>query len=353
MNPTKLKDLHPFEYEHPLDAKALHAMQNIKGLDFLIRQFNKQAVERIITIKCTGSSLKVTPRNYPDIYDVLRECCETINCADIPDLYIEWDYGINGYTIGVDHPIIVLKSGCIDLLSLDELRCVIGHEVGHIKSRHVLYHQMAQALPYLAEVIGNATFGIGNLVSIPINFALLKWQRLSELTADRAGLLAAQDKAAFIRLLPKREGVPLKHFGSINCEEFIRQAREFDKLDEDRINMLVKWAQIAGQDHPWTVLRAAELLRWIESGEYDAVLKRRTRGKVHKVSSEGVTLCRKCGCRLQGDEKLCPTCGQTLAVPETRIVVCPQCSQKLRMPRMTQHVRITCPSCKHAFSDGA
>lgn len=312
MTPTILTDLHPFEYEHPLDAKALDALQNITGLDLLIRQFNKHAVERIFTIKCTGSNLKVTPRNYPEIFHILQECCEIINCPDIPDLYIEWEYGINGGTIGVDHPIIILKSGCLDLLTQDELRCVIGHEVGHIKSRHTLYHQMGQALPFLAEAIGNVTLGIGNLLSMPLRLALLKWQRLSELTADRAGLLAVQDKDTFMRLLVKMAGVPQKHFNSINCEEFIQQARDFDKLDDDKLNMLVKWAQIAGQDHPWTVLRAAELLRWIESGDYDAVLKRSTLIKVNKAASNDSKVCRTCGFRLYGGEKFCPSCGTAL-----------------------------------------
>lgn len=313
MFPVKLTDLHPYEYEHPFDAKALDALQKVPGLDLLIRQFNKHAIERIFTIKCTGSNLRVTQRNYPEIYTLLLQACDVINCPDVPDLYIEWAYGINGSTIGVDHPIIVLKSGCIDLLSREELFCVIGHEVGHIKSRHTLYHQMAAALPFLADVIGNATLGLGNLVSMPLQFALLKWQRMSELTADRAGLLAAQDKAAFMRLLTKMAGIPLKHFADINCDEFIGQARDFDKLDEDKLNMLVKWAQIAGQDHPWTVLRAAELLRWIDSGEYDEVLKRTTRDKIHKVSSAGITSCRTCGYQLQGDEQFCPTCGIALS----------------------------------------
>ena len=313
MSPTKLIDLHPFEYEHPFDAAALNALHKVTGLETLMRQFNKHAIERVFTIKCTGSNLKVTPRNYPDIYGLLRQACEVINCPDVPDLYIEWGYAINGYTIGVDHPIIVLQSGCIDLLTESELYCVIGHEIGHIKSRHTLYHQMAQALPFLAGIIGNATLGLGNLVSLPLQFALLKWQRMSELTADRAGLLAAQDKSAFMQLLTKMAGIPLKNFASINCEEFIQQARDFDKLDDDKLNTLVKWAQIAGQDHPWTVLRAAELLRWIESGEYDAVMKRTTRDKIHKVSSDGGTSCRNCGFRLQGNEKFCPTCGECLA----------------------------------------
>jgi len=74
----------------------------------------------------------------------------------------------------------------------------------------------------------------------------------------------------------------------------------------------VKWAQIATEDHPETVMRAAELLRWVESGEYEAVLNRATSDKVHKVTNAGTTACRTCGHQLEGAEKFCPTCGGAL-----------------------------------------
>lgn len=308
----------------------------------MISLFNKHAIERVFTIKCTGSNLKVTGDNYPDIHGILRECCDILNYPGVPDLYIEWGYGINGYTIGVDHPIIVLQSGCIDLLTEKELRCVIGHELGHIKSRHTLYHQMAQALPLLAEYAGNVTLGLGNLASMPLRFALLKWSRLSELTADRAGLLAAQDQTACMQLMSKMAGVPLKHYGAISCEGFIQQARDFDKLSEDKLNMIVKWAQIAGEDHPWTVMRAAELLRWIESGEYAGVLAGTNPAVGRRISSGG-------GPSAAGTAQQ----GQRVTDPghdPVTILECPNCSQMLRVPALGSRQRIRCTACRQVFS---
>lgn len=63
----------------------------------------------------------------------------------------------NAFAAGVEDPIIVINSGAIDLLTYEELLFIIGHEVGHIKSQHVLYSQMAQILPILGDIIGSAT----------------------------------------------------------------------------------------------------------------------------------------------------------------------------------------------------
>jgi len=135
---TKLKkihDLHPFEYEHEFDAKALDTLKNTPGLDLLLRQYNKYAVEKIITVQYTGSNLHITRKTYPKIFDLLETACDIINLPAIPDFYITWGYHINGFTIGVDHPIVVLSSGAIDLLNDHEIMFLIGHELGHIKSR--------------------------------------------------------------------------------------------------------------------------------------------------------------------------------------------------------------------------
>ena len=35
------------------------------------------------------------------------------------------------------------------------------------------------------------------------------------------------------------------------------------------MNKVVKFLSIADETHPWTVMRSAELLKWIDSGEYN------------------------------------------------------------------------------------
>ena len=67
----------------------------------------------------------------------------------VPDLYIQWGYDINACTVGAENPIIILNSGLIDLCDDDEIMFVIGHECGHVKSNHMLYHMMGQVINYI------------------------------------------------------------------------------------------------------------------------------------------------------------------------------------------------------------
>ncbi|HEX8335903.1 MAG TPA: hypothetical protein VF621_04195, partial [Pyrinomonadaceae bacterium] len=59
----------------------------------------------------------------------------------------------------------------------------------------------------------------------------------------------------------------------IDYEQFLVQARDFQKnYDEKALDRF--WADIinAGLTHPFPVWRVAEILSWVESGEYARVL---------------------------------------------------------------------------------
>ena len=167
--------------------------------------------------------------------------------------------------------------------------------MGHIKSNHVLYHMMAEFLPTIVSLIPG-----GNVLTAPIQLALLYWQRMSELTADRAGLLACQDQEAVLEAIIKMAGLPLKYFDGINEEAFLAQAEEFKKMHEGFINGAMANLTIMTSTHPWTVFRAAELVKWINSGEYDKIL-----------SESKVKRCLPCAKVVSIDTSKCPVCGST------------------------------------------
>lgn len=95
---------------------------------------------------------------------------------------------------------------------------------------------------------------------------------MSEFTADRAGLLCCQNKDAAIRAFMKMAGMPIKQFNDMKYQTFIQQAKDFKQLDFDGMNKIIKTISIADDTHPWTVMRAAELLNWINDGEYKKFL---------------------------------------------------------------------------------
>lgn len=307
-----LNDLHPLEYEHPFDTKALDSLEKTPGLGLLVRQYNKHMVERQVNVLYTGSNIRVTSKNYPEIYQLFDRACELINLPARPEFYLEWSYAVNGFTIGVDHPIVVLTSGAIDLLSEEELMFLIGHEMGHIKSRHTLYHQIGHYFPIMADVVGQATLGASKLISTPVRLALLHWSRMSEFTADRAGMLTCQDLEVAAGVMMKLAGMPVNYYPGMKLDSFLDQAREFEELTYDRLNKLTRYYMIMGSTHPWTVMRTAELLKWIEGGEYQQVMDRETRDRVNIRLEGEFQICRECDYRLEAGEKFCPSCGTDL-----------------------------------------
>lgn len=300
MERKQLIMLNPREYEHPLDRKALDLLEGNHGLDKFAKEFYKHSLERVLRVQYTGSYLKVTGNHFPDVYDLIREVCKTINLTTIPEIYIFNGWGVDAHPVGAENPMIIVTRRAIDWLSTEELMGLLGHEAGHIKSMHMLYHDMAEVIPILGDLTSGSTLGVGKVVSIGLEAALFHWFRMSNFTADRAGLLACQDYEAYIRYLMKSAGSPKSHFDTINKDEFIKQAREFESFDYDSLDKIAKAATIMWQNHPWTVMRASELLKWIESGEYQKILDKDT---AHSLA------CFKCGAELKENEKFCGECG--------------------------------------------
>lgn len=261
-NKKILSGLDHSQYEHPFDQKALAALEGTPGLSAAGKFITKHMVERVYTVQYTGSHLKVTSDNYPEIYEYLKYASRILDVKKIPELYIEWGYNINACTVGAENPIIVLNSGLIDLCDDDEILFVIGHELGHVKSNHMLYHMMAQVINYIIDAIP-----FGSIAAAPLQYALYYWDRMSEFTADRAGLLACQNKSAAIRAFMKMSGMPIKQFDNMQYHTFIQQATDFKQLDYEGLNKIIKLISIADSSHPWTVMRASELLNWIDSGD--------------------------------------------------------------------------------------
>ena len=283
-------------YEHPFDREALDKLKKIPGVDKVTNFLLNWTFVNWHLIELQGSHFRITHESCPELYSLIKEVEETLDITDRPKIYTKWGYDINGYTTGTkDNTLMMLNSGAVDLLSENQLKYIVGHEMGHIKSNHVLYHMMAEFLPTIVSLIPG-----GNVLTAPIQLALLYWQRMSELSADRAGLLACQDKEAVLEAIVKMAGLPLKYFENINEEAFLAQAEEFKKMHEGFINGAMANLTIMTSTHPWTVFRAAELVKWINSGEYDKIL-----------SESKVKRCECCGKVVSIDTSKCPVCEST------------------------------------------
>ena len=309
MQRVQLSGLKPQSYEHPLDKRALDALQTTGGLETLVRKVNEWGLERMLTIQLTGSHLQVTEDSFPALFALARAAAATLDLPRLPRLYVAEVGTINAFTAGTSDPVIVVSSEAVELLEPDEMLFLLGHEMGHIKSGHVLYYQIAEYVPVIGSLIGGVTLGLGELAGAGLQIALLNWKRMSEFTADRAGLLACQDPTPALRLMMKIAGLPRSHYETANTEDFIAQARAFEALDADALNWIARRLAAMGESHPWAVLRAKQLLAWMDTGDYESVLRLDHRGPQPML---GAAFCARCGSALNSGALFCVGCGMRL-----------------------------------------
>jgi hypothetical protein len=173
----------------------------------------------------------------------------------------------------------------VNQLDDDELRCLLGHELGHVRSGHAVYKTILMILSRWAANL--SWLPVGALALRGIIAAMMEWWRKAELSADRAGLLAGQDPAATLRLLMKLAGGG--DLTQIDTAAFLEQAAEYDGGGDLR-DSLHKLRMTAWSSHPVPVARAADLRRWVDSGEYGRILAgsypRRTDDETASVTAE-------------------------------------------------------------------
>src|SRR5215204_5791612 len=265
----KFADLGKHEYVHPLDSKALAALKAIPGIDTALKKLLEVTGESAIRVIFTASAVKVTPKQCPDLYYKLQVACTTLG-VDMPELFVQQNPIVNAFTGGVKKPIIVLHSQLIERLNDEEVLAVIAHEVGHIHAEHVLYITAARLIEALANVaVAAAPIAalITQIVSLTMRSALLAWARRAELSCDRAALLVTQDPDVIGRTMMKLAGGTFA--SKIDYEQFLAQGRDFQQnYDQKALDRF--WADIinAGLTHPFPVWRVAEIMSWVESGEY-------------------------------------------------------------------------------------
>lgn len=259
-------------WEHPADRAALQALRAVPGVDEVIRKvLALLGGERGVRLLFQGNAVRVGPSQFPKLWHLHTEACTTFDWPTVPELYVSQTPFFNAGAYGIDEPFIVLHSAAIELLDDDELRALLAHELGHVMSGHALYRTIAAIL---ALVSLGALPVLASIAVLPIRLAFLEWSRKSELSADRAGLLGVQDIVAAHRLDMKMAGGGRGEgfAGQMNVEAFMAQAHEYASAGEG-LDVVYKVLSTLALTHPMHTVRAAELQRWVASGEYDRIVR--------------------------------------------------------------------------------
>ncbi|MFJ9777994.1 M48 family metallopeptidase [Amycolatopsis sp. NPDC101161] len=264
---VRFPGISPRAYEHPVNRGALATLRAVPGFAQVVKAISGFYNERGERLMALASSIRVGPKQYPELDRLRHECAETLDLPSVPNVFVHQDPRVTAEAVGMDEPFIRVSTGLVELMSHESLRFVLGHEMGHVLSGHAVYRTIMVRLIMLQMSLSwtpVSALGIRAVIA-----ALREWFRKAELSCDRAGLLCGQDPTAALRAQIQIAGGidPAR----IDIPSFLQQATEYESVEDVRDSFL-KLKFVETESHPFAVVRAAQLQKWAASEEYRAIL---------------------------------------------------------------------------------
>ena len=173
------------ELEKQLGKQIYTALQG-EIVEEVLRKTKTSSRDAYWRSSMEGHSLRVQKELLPDFYALCQDVKKKLKFHDEVDFYITGDSDVNAFSLAAEdegeHHIVNVNSALFDLMSTDELRFVIGHELGHLINKDTA----------LARLI-NFVFPEGAAVPVTLLYKIRLHEQLAELVADRYGYMATEN----------------------------------------------------------------------------------------------------------------------------------------------------------------
>lgn len=297
--------LSPKDFMHPKDQAALEHLKAIPAFDQIVKKILAMGFEQYQYGINMASRIRLSERQLPEIYKHLPPICEKLGIPE-PELYLQMSPEPNAWTAGDTRVYITLTSSLLEYMTDEELDAIIAHECGHIFCHHVLYKTIAYYLQNMADALG-----LLGTFATPVKLALSYWERMSELSADRAAAIVTSPEVLSSTMV-RLAGGPKSITQNINYDEWMKQAYEYERICNDGvINKAMQLNATLMLDHPFCAVRVKEIREWGFSEEYKRI-KSFLENTDAGVESMEAMRCSACGKEVEENWAFCRYCGNKL-----------------------------------------
>ena len=192
------------------------------------------------------NSVKIDKEIFPKVGKAIDIVFKRIKIENVFNFFITADNNQANASCSLmtsaSRPDIVLTSRLIELLSLEELQFVIGHEVAHFVYQHALYPNH------------------NNVEERNLKLNILNLSRAAEISADRIGFLSCANLEASLKANFKlASGLNDKHF-NFKPSTYLDQLRDLEELGKSSTEL---WST-----HPSFLIRMQSLIWFSMTKEY-------------------------------------------------------------------------------------
>ena len=165
-------------------GKQIYAALQGQVVEAIIRSATDSTANDYWRSRMEGHCMKVEQALLPDFHRLCMEVKERLGFTEPVDFYVTGDSTLNAFSVASDvegQPhIINVNSSMFDLMSEDEMRFVIGHELGHIINKDTALKRL------IFFVFPPET----TQPPVTLQYKIRLHDQLAELVADRYGYLA-------------------------------------------------------------------------------------------------------------------------------------------------------------------
>lgn len=189
-----------------------------------------------------GHCMKVEKEILPEFFALCQEVKKKLNFNEPVDFYVTGDSSLNAFSVAAEddgHPHIVnVNSALFDLMSEDELRFVVGHELGHLINKDIALKRLVYFV-FPPETTNPP---------ITLQHKIRLHDQLAELVADRYGYMANENLNACVTAFFKMaSGLDLGKM-NVSIDALLADNRK-------RLEFFLKGKGLSRYDHPVNPIR--------------------------------------------------------------------------------------------------